>query len=863
MKDYLRQYGGHLRWLTIFILFFAQFTLVLSVWAEVRSASSKANDTYRAVQSYLDQIGIEKAWDIANANAEITIAVIDTGVDLKHPDLEENMITGVNLLDPSAPPQDDNLYGHGTNVAGIIAAMGNNQLGISGILWKAKIMPIKAMGAEGSGSEAKLGEGIRYAVDYGAKIIVLSLGLWGYTPYMQEIVQYAEEKGVLLVAATGNEGDDIKYPAAYPTVLAVGGIRSADDLEPRSNFGPGLDLVAPWDVYTTALGGGYNYNEGTSMAAPQAAAAAALIWAKYPEMKPHEIRNLLRQTAQDIGEKGWDPRTGYGLLRIDRALTEAYRPDMYESNDQRETAKPLPIDTMITAELSGGNDQDWFQVEIPYDGILELQTKVESKPAPKINLTQLTDNGEESISELLDQGVKLHLKKGRHLIRLALDNKIYPGNIGYTLKGRFSIYRDRFEDNEIEEHAFVLPSENLSITGTFHQKDDHDWYVLNVAKEGMLWAQVSVDTPRMDPFIYIYKEGEKESFNENGEIIWREYDFGVPGVSEYTGLHEVHPGRYYILVKNINGDYPSSYPVTGEYTLKISYSMKDVYEPNDKFYEAARMSHNTSYNGVFNQRLDTDWFSFKLEQESYVNISLNDIPEDRAVIMELLSQDLKPIALNMNQEKTDYMLFSQKLDPGTYYIRLSSGEGYADHIYSLQVTAEKLISGFKDISGHWAQLAITELTRRNIITGYGDYTFRPHKYITRAEAASMIFRAFQLKSQGKNIFGDVTNQHWAYESILRASEAGVVVGYPEGRFKPDQPLTRAEMAMMMAKAMNFKGVPSQEKPFYDVNKGHWAAPVLHQFKQAGLLVGYEDGSFKPNDFANRAEFSWFLYNAIR
>ena len=150
------------------------------------------------------------------------VAVVDTGVDLGHPDLVGNLVDGVNLLQPSKKPNDDN--GHGTNVAGFIAAVINNDKGIAGIAPNAKIMPIKALEADGTGGEAKLGEGIKYAVDHGAKIVVLSLGLNKYSDYLAGIVQYAEDHNVLLVAAVGNESTSVKYPAAYPTVLAVGGV---------------------------------------------------------------------------------------------------------------------------------------------------------------------------------------------------------------------------------------------------------------------------------------------------------------------------------------------------------------------------------------------------------------------------------------------------------------------------------------------------------------------------------------------------------------------------------------------------------------------------------------------------------------
>jgi len=278
-------------------------------------------------QNYLQQIHANEAWDMTTENMSMTVAIVDTGIDLEHPDLQGNLIPGANLINYGQLPQDD--HGHGTNVAGVLAARGNNQIGVSGLLWNARIMPIKALNGEGEGEEDKLGEGILYAVDHGAKIIVLSVGLIRFSPFLKEVSEYAADKGVLLIAAAGNEGSVVRYPAAFSTVFAVGSAGSDNRVMLESNYGPEIDIVAPWSVYTTAMGGGYIYNQGTSMSAPQVAGAAALLWSQHPEMQPNEIRNHLRQTTEDIESEGWDPYSGYGLLRADLALQNVYNNDMY------------------------------------------------------------------------------------------------------------------------------------------------------------------------------------------------------------------------------------------------------------------------------------------------------------------------------------------------------------------------------------------------------------------------------------------------------------------------------------------------------------------------------------------------------
>jgi subtilisin family serine protease len=436
---------------------------------------ARPNDELLRFQTYLGTIQAEKAWDTVNENRAITIALVDTGVDLDHPDLRNNLVQGYNLIDEKKPPEDD--HGHGTSVAGVIAAVGNNRIGISGLLWSARIMPIKALEADGSGSEDRLGRGIKYAVDHGAKIVVLSLGLYKYSNYLQEIVDYAERKGVLLVAASGNDGQAVKYPAAYPTVLAVGGVDTQKNIEPNSNRGPELDVVAPWRVYTTALGGGYNYNEGTSMAAPQAAAVAAMLLAQHPDWTPAQLRSHIRHTAEDLGQPGWDPETGYGLLRADLALSTPYRSDPFEPNDTRQQAKTYPIDRTLIAELGSAQDRDWYAVPAPYDGELTITVKTPSAADLDLLQAQYIVNGRppQTFTDLRNP-ITVAVDRGTGYLEIRSKGDL-RAPVKYELTTKFTIYRDGFEDNDRQYKAYTLPTSVQTLKGTFHQLNDQDWFV--------------------------------------------------------------------------------------------------------------------------------------------------------------------------------------------------------------------------------------------------------------------------------------------------------------------------------------------------------------------------------------------------
>ncbi|WP_028550972.1 S8 family serine peptidase [Paenibacillus sp. UNC451MF] len=809
--------------------------------AQPVTIAALANDPLSEKQAYLNQIHINEAWDIAKGNSNITIAIVDTGVDLNHPDLKKNLVAGVNLINPNLPPQDDN--GHGTNVAGVVAAVTNNDKGVSGILWNAKLMPIKALDSDGSGGEAKLGEGIRYAVDHGAKIVVLSLGLNKYSTYLSDIVRYAEEKDVLLVAATGNEGNPVKYPAAYPTVLAVGGMTADLTAHELSNKGPEIDLVAPWDVFTTALGSLYESKDGTSMAAPQVAAVAALAWSKYPNMKAYEIRQLLRQTADDLMTPGWDQSTGYGLLRADRALTEMPLMDMYEPNNRKDLAKPLSVSKMISASFSDGSDPDWFYFDAPYDGTVNLTFDIQEGQSVSVQHTDAKGTFV-GMTALPGQPIALKVTKGRSYLQLHLTDRNQKNEIPYKLTTSFDIYRDLFEDNDRQYKAYVLPSRSQTIKGTFHQMNDQDWFEFPVEQSGMLTLHLSTDTARIDPILYVQKQGEKSIT----------VDDGGDGIPEVLVLPEVFPGKYYIRVSNVK-EY--AFPVTGEYTLKIEYDAKqiDPNEPNNRSYQATTISLDTEYTGLIDKVDDIDWFQFQLNEESYVQLSLTGIPRGVNMYAFIYDRSMKP--MDSSNSASEIQL-KERLPAGTYYLKLTSSAPFERDVYQLVVRAKPLIGGYADIEGHWAVDSILEMGSKQIVNGYDDYTFRPDLPITRAEATAIISRAFKLNKQKNINYTDVNSSHWAYADIAKTAQSGIIEGYPDQSFAPDQPVSRMEMTAMIARSMNISGKKRGAVPFTDVDDDYWGVGILKQMKAEGWIAGYTDGSYKPDQQASRAEFVTML-----
>ncbi|UJF33265.1 S8 family serine peptidase [Paenibacillus hexagrammi] len=813
------------------------------------AAYLESTDPMRVKQTYLDMIHMNEAWAAAvDSKSSLVVAVVDTGVDLKHPDLAGHLVEGVNLTQPGQKPYDDN--GHGTNVAGVIAAVRNNDIGIAGMAPNTKIMPIKALESDGTGGEAKLGEGIRYAVDHGAKIVVLSLGLNKYSDYLAETVQYAEQHGVLLVAAAGNEGTSVKYPAAYPTVVGVGGATADKHADYRSNYGPELDIVAPWEVYTTALGGGYQYQDGTSMAAPQVAAAAALIWAKYPGLAPYQVRNLLEQTAEDLDADGWDPSTGNGLLRVDRALTVPYQEDRFEPNNTIDQAAKLSVHAVTHATLSSAQDQDWYAIDAPYSGTVQLTLRMEDAGAGirvrKDAGTTWTTNGSDASGP-----ITIPVSKGRTYVQLQTVDRSRQTALSYSLRTDFQIYRDPYEDNNKQYKAFVIPPRSQVIRGTFHEENDLDWFMIPLEHSGTLRLKLSTDTARIDPAILFQKEGEKSTLiDQSGD-----------GATEVSSQMELLPGQYYIRVSNVK-DYTE--PITGEYTLEVEYSPKliDPNEPNDKSYQATYAGLFSDYEGVFHKDDDVDWFEFRLNKDSLAELDFSNIPAARSLTATLYDSGHNELGSYKNESGSSSFHIEKTLSQGNYFVKLQTDKAFNNQMYRLNIGGYPIISGYIDIDGHWAQDAIVQMTDKQIISGYGNYRFAPDRPITRAEAAAVLARALKLNKQEELHFRDVDPSHWAYGEIAKMVMADLVDGYPDGTFGPDKTLTRMEMTQLIARSLNMTGKRRGNSPFTDVKESYWGVGILKQMFAEGWITGYPDGTFHPEEHATRAEFVTMLAKVL-
>lgn len=344
-------------------------------------------------------IEMELAWDIETGDPNMIVAIIDTGLRLAHPEFSgrlwnnvnevadgtdtdnngfiDDLVAGWDFINSDNDPTDD--HGHGTNVAGIALASGNNTIGYAGVNWNAKVMICKALNENNSGSYAAMAEAIYYAVDNGAKVINMSIGGSGNSTTLSDAIDYCYDNGVVLVACMMNFNNSVTYyPAGYNKTIAVGSTNPDDtrsnpffwSTTSGSNFGSHIDLVAPGnymyglsDTSDTYYG---SYWGGTSQASPLVAGVVSLLLSQNPALTFEEIRTILRESSEDqVGDpsediNGFDTYYGYGRLNAKNALShQALSINNFENANKNIVIYPNPINRNSQLEISNLIDGDY------------------------------------------------------------------------------------------------------------------------------------------------------------------------------------------------------------------------------------------------------------------------------------------------------------------------------------------------------------------------------------------------------------------------------------------------------------------------------------------------------------------------
>lgn len=377
---------------------------VLSVGRNQRvfpvSVAVTPNDEYYFRQWSLPLISAPYAWNITTGQKDVVVAVLDTGLRDDHPDIDRNAIVpGRNFVtDQTNTNYRDNArdLSHGTMVAGIIGAKTNNGTGVAGLNWSVSIMPVRVLSSSGGGSVAGVGQGIRWAVDNGAHVINMSLAWDANTGdpgerFVNEQIEYAISRGVILVAGAGNDNGRITMPAAHPDVIAVGAVDKDKRRAWYSNYGRELDVVAPGGsqsgsnyrdgVLSTDVVNGtlyYSYQQGTSFASPHVAGVVALMYSA-GITDVDTIREILADTAEDLGPRGFDTQYGHGLINAYAAVAGVRRQDAVvgiaeDSGTVRGLVNPMPSGDERIAIVDGvapGEQTAFAWIDVTDNGILD------------------------------------------------------------------------------------------------------------------------------------------------------------------------------------------------------------------------------------------------------------------------------------------------------------------------------------------------------------------------------------------------------------------------------------------------------------------------------------------------------------
>ena len=257
---------------------------------------------------HLAKLEAPAAWDVSTG-AGVLIAILDTGVDGRHPDLASQVVPGWNFSSNNADTSD--AYGHGTQVAGAAAAATANGLGVASVGWNARILPVRVTGSDGVASSWTLSQGLSYAVDHGARVMNMSFAGVGGSATVVSAAEYAVAQGGVVVAAAGNCGCTESTPDS-PALLTIGATDANDGLASFSSRGNHVDLSAPGvAIATTTAGGGYGTPSGTSFSAPVAAGVVALMLAAKPALRAPDVEVILSATAVDLGRRA---RMGFGWV---------------------------------------------------------------------------------------------------------------------------------------------------------------------------------------------------------------------------------------------------------------------------------------------------------------------------------------------------------------------------------------------------------------------------------------------------------------------------------------------------------------------------------------------------------------------
>jgi subtilisin family serine protease len=422
------------------------------------------NDPYYTKAWHLQKIGAPAAWDTVRGEAT-TIAVLDTGVDASHPDLAQRIVGGWNVFDNNNNTADK--LGHGTKVAGIAAASGNNGVGVTGVDWHARIMPIRVTDAAGLAHDSLIAQGLIWAADHGARVANVSFQGVAGSLTVQNAARYLRNKGGVVVAAAGNSGQ-LRADTASDLITTVGGTDPADGRAVWSSFGNFVSLAAPGDsIWTTTAGGGYEAMSGTSASSAIVAGVYGLMMAANRSLHPGTLDRILFATASQQGTRHRDSRTGWG--RVDAAAAVAKARQTTEIDVQAPvTALSVgkPVAGLALVNATASDDVGVARVDLFADGTL-IASEIDAPYAFAVDMRQLPNGTASLYTRSYDAAGNVGASSAvnlavSHDVVTPTVNITYPAN-GEQLSGAVPITVKAGDGNRVAKVSLSINGQEVAV----------------------------------------------------------------------------------------------------------------------------------------------------------------------------------------------------------------------------------------------------------------------------------------------------------------------------------------------------------------------------------------------------------------
>ncbi|CAH1216492.1 hypothetical protein PAECIP111893_04138 [Paenibacillus plantiphilus] len=440
------------------------FLLSASLLIHSTSAISVAKD-----EELSNKLNIAKQ-ETQLTTGKVKVAILDTQIDTDNTSLNEFLLASEHIIPPSSSPLVSN--SHGTRVALILANILDTLYGKS-LTGKLEILPIVVLNQNSVGSENDLANGILKAVDEKANVIIMALGTYNSNKLLEEAVAYAEKNQVVIVAAAGNNGGEIHYPASYATVLSVGAVNNDFSINKSANSGSSLDVVGMWEVTTAIQNQDVNYTSyGTSMAAAQVGALVAAIILKFGYTEPDIIRSQVRYSSR-YNQNEYSSSMGFGIIDFERALdsSEDYIKSSFEPNNSIIDAKSLSFEKRITSELGKDDTNDWYKIFVEENSQAYIDVIVPPNNDDNISMT-INDQISVPLNGSQLQRIACNLNKGLNFVNFkSIEEKNIQYSFSITLKENIDIAE---ENNNVESAYELSPSDDF--IGTFSDSNDVDYY---------------------------------------------------------------------------------------------------------------------------------------------------------------------------------------------------------------------------------------------------------------------------------------------------------------------------------------------------------------------------------------------------